>query len=133
MVPVQVEASPPIEVMLDTGATGGLALSETAARKAGLLDGRPLRSGDSVTLGGVSQDGIVVAREIAFAGRRLQNVEVQIYRPAAHAPVPDGLLGLGVLQRFHLGLDLAGGRAFLIGPEEPPAQPARGRRTTRFD
>ena len=41
-------------------------------------------------------------------------------------------LGLGVLQRFHLALDLAGGRLFLIGPEQPPAQGPH-RRTMRFE
>jgi predicted aspartyl protease len=117
LVPVKIEAAPPVEVMLDTGATGALALSEAAARAAGLLDGRPLRTGQSVTLGGVSQDGMVTAREIVFAGHAIKNVEVQIYRPAANAPVPNGLLGLGVLQRFHVALDLAGARFFLIGPE----------------
>jgi predicted aspartyl protease len=114
MVKVGVEAAPPVEVMVDTGATGALALSETAARACGLFDGRPLGAGRSVTLGGVGVDGMAVAREVDFAGHRLKDVEVQIYRPAAHAPVPDGLLGLGVLQRFHLGLDLGGGRLFLV-------------------
>lgn len=131
MVPVGIESAPPVEVMLDTGATGALALSETAAKAAGLLDGRPLRTGRSVTLGGVSEDGVVVARRLAFAGRALDDVEVQIYRPAANAPVPNGLLGLGVLQRFHLALDLPGGRVFLIGPQAP-REAARRRRPLRL-
>jgi predicted aspartyl protease len=132
MVPIRIENAPQVEVMLDTGATGALALAEKAARAAGLMDGRPLSSGQSVTLGGVSQDGMAIAREVLFAGHRIPDVEVQIYRPAANAPVPDGLLGLGVLQRFHLALDLAGGRLFLIGAEQPPAR-AVGPRTMRFD
>jgi predicted aspartyl protease len=132
MVPVQVEAAPPVEVMLDTGATGALALSEKTAMASGLLDGRPLRTGESVTLGGVSEDGMVTAREVMFAGSRLKNVEVQIYRPAPSAPAPDGLLGLGVLQRFHFALDLAGERLFLIGPERPPPTAPHGP-TTRFE
>jgi predicted aspartyl protease len=119
MLSVQVESAPPVEVMVDTGATGALALSEATAREAGLLDGRPLRTGPSVTLGGVSDDGMVLAREIRFAGHRLSDVQVQIYRPAANSPAPKGLLGLGVLQRFHLVFDLPGGRLFLIGAEEP--------------
>jgi predicted aspartyl protease len=119
---VQIESAPPVEVMVDTGATGALALSEATAREAGLLDGRPLRTGPSVTLGGVSDDGMVLARRIRVAGHQLQDVEVQIYRPAANAPAPKGLLGLGVLQRFHLALDIAGGRLFLIGPEQPPPE-----------
>jgi len=131
MVAIQVEQAPPVEVMLDTGATGTLALSEATARAAGLLDGRPLGQGQSVTLGGVSQDGMVRAERLAFAGHILDDVEVQIYQPAAHAPVPNGLLGLGVLQRFHLALDLPGTRLFLIGPEQPPRL-RRPRRPTRF-
>lgn len=132
MVPVRVEDAAPIEVMVDTGATGALALSEASARTAGLLDGRPLRVGQSVTLGGVSQDGMVRARRLEFAGHTVTDLDVQIYRPAANAPVPDGLLGLGVLERFHMALDLPGARMFLVGPEHPP-RPQTPQRPTRFD
>jgi predicted aspartyl protease len=131
MVPVQIESAPMVEAMLDTGATGALALAEETAQAAGLLDGRPLRTGQSVTLGGVSEDGMVLARQVVFAGHTLNDVEVQIYRPAPNAPVPKGLLGLGVLQRFHVALDVGGARVFLIGPEQPPPQHPR-RSTTRF-
>jgi predicted aspartyl protease len=112
---VSVEGGAPVSVLLDTGATGPLALSEKTARAAGLLDGRPLSVGESVTVGGVSQDGVARAREIVFAGHRLTDVEVQIYHPARHAPVPAGLLGMGVLKRFHLAMDHAQGRLFMIG------------------
>jgi predicted aspartyl protease len=115
MVPVRIEAGPQLEVMLDTGATGALALSEETARAAGLLDGRPLHTGQSVTLGGVSEDGMVLARRVLFAGRALEDVQVQIYRPAPNAPVPAGLLGLGVLQRFRIAIDLAAPRLYLTG------------------
>jgi predicted aspartyl protease len=131
MVPVRIEGGAPVEVLLDTGATGGLALSQATARAAGLLDGRPLRTGQSVTLGGVSQDGMVRARQVDFAGHLIRDLEVQIYQPPANAPVPNGLLGLGVLERFHLALDLPGARAFLIGAAQPPRTPER-RRPTRF-
>lgn len=132
MVEVRIERAPAVEVMLDTGATGGLALSENAARAAGLLDGRPLRTSPSVTLGGVTQDGMVQARRVAFAGEVVRDLEVQIYRPAANAPVPNGLLGLGVLERFRLALDLAGGRLLLIGPAQPPPRGRSPPRPTRF-
>ena len=131
MVPVRIEDAAPVEVLLDTGATGALALSEAAARAAGLLDGRPLRTGQSVTLGGVSDDGMVRASRVEFAGHAIGGLEVQIYRPVAHSPAPAGLLGLGVLSRFHLGLDLPGARVFLIGPQQPPATSER-RRPARF-
>ena len=132
MVPVRVEDAPPVEVLLDTGATGALALSEATARAAGLMDGRPLRTGQSVTLGGVSEDGMVRASQVEFAGHAINDIEVQIYRPEAHSPAPAGLLGLGMLSRFHLGLDLPGARAFLIGPQQPPPTPPERRRPTRF-
>jgi predicted aspartyl protease len=121
-----------VEVLLDTGATGALALSEATARAAGLMDGRPLRTGQSVTLGGVSEDGMVRASRVEFAGHAIDDLEVQIYRPEANSPAPAGLLGLGVLSRFHLGLDLPGARAFLIGSQQhQPTTPER-RRPTRF-
>ena len=131
MVEVRIEGRAPVEVMLDTGATGGLALSESAARAAGLFDGRPLRTSPSVTLGGVSHDSLARVRQIAFAGETFDDLEVQIYQPAANAPVPPGLLGLGVLERFRLALDLPGERIFLFGPKAPP-QSRRASHPARF-
>jgi predicted aspartyl protease len=121
MTKVQVEQAAPVEVMVDTGATGALALSEETARTVGLLDGRPLRRGESVTLGGVSQDGMAHARQVTFGGHPIPHLEVQIYRPAPNSPAPAGLIGLGILSRFHLALDHAAGRLFLIGGEHPPS------------
>jgi predicted aspartyl protease len=117
MASVTVEGATPVEVMVDTGATGALALSEETARAVGLLDGRRVRSGRSVTLGGISQDRMVRARSLEVAGHRLNDVLVQIYSPPARSPVPAGLLGLGVLRRFRVALDHGGGRMFLTGPD----------------
>lgn len=117
MASVAVESGPPVEVLVDTGATGALALSESAAAAAGLLDGRRVRHGKSITLGGVGLDRVVTARTLDFAGHRLRDVEVQVFTPAAHSPVPNGLVGLGLLQQFRTLIDLAGGRLFLAGPE----------------
>jgi predicted aspartyl protease len=130
MAEVQIEEAQPLDVMVDTGATGGLALAEEAATAAGLLAGRPVRTGRSVTLGGVSQDRMVEARHIRFAGHRFEDVEVQIFAPAVSGPIPDGLLGLGVLRRFRVALDHARGRMFLMGPFEPPAGRTRRVRIT---
>ncbi len=127
MAEVQVENAEPLDVMVDTGATGALALSEKAATAAGLLAGRDVRTGRSVTLGGVSQDRMVRAAHVRFAGRRFDDVDVQIFAPAANAPIPAGLLGLGLLRRFRVALDHDRGRMFLIGPYDLPA----GRRVRR--
>jgi predicted aspartyl protease len=114
---VGVDGAEPLDVLLDTGATGALALAEDAARRSGLLAGPPLRSGKSVTLGGLGHDRIYAARRLTFAGHLLRNVEVQVFTPAAHSPVPNGLVGLGVLRQFRTIMDHAGGRLFLIGSE----------------
>jgi hypothetical protein len=95
------------------------------------MDGRERRTGQSVTLGGVTEDAMAPVAHVEFAGHVIRDLVVQIYRPAPNAPVPNGLLGLGVLERFHLALDLPGARVFLIGPEQPPTTPPH-RRPTRF-
>jgi hypothetical protein len=122
MTQVVIEAAPPIEVMVDTGATGSLALSEETARAAGLLSGRPVTAARSITLGGVSQDRLVEAELVRFAGEVFRNVDVQIYDPSLKGAIPDGLLGVGLLGRYRVGLDLASGR-MLLGK----AAPAGGR------
>ncbi len=115
MVEVQVEQAAPIEVLVDTGATGLLALSANAAREAGLLaPGREVREAHSVSLGGVSIDQMVRAAAIQVAGVTLRGVDVQIYSPSARGPIPQGLLGSGLFRRYRLALDLQGGRLFLI-------------------
>lgn len=121
MVEVAIEASAPIELMVDTGATSEIALSAETARKLSLAD-RPAEVGRSVSLGGFAQDRVVRAASVQFAGRRLQDVEVQIFTPTAPAPLPAGLLGVGILKHYRVGLDLGAGLLWLDGP-----QPARRR------
>lgn len=114
---VRVEAAAPIEVLVDTGATGVLALSEAAAKDAGLLaPGRRVTRAHSVSLGGLSVDRMVVAGSLQVGGVALRDVAVQVYAPAANAPAPSGLLGTGLLGRFRMALDLAGRRLVLTPP-----------------
>lgn len=115
MTTVRVESAPPVEVLVDTGATGLLALSAQTAREAGLLaPGRRVVEAHSVSLGGVSIDQMVRARTVEAAGLVLRNVDVQIYSPSAGGPIPRGLLGSGLFRRYRIALDLRGGRLFLI-------------------
>jgi predicted aspartyl protease len=124
--PVQVEAAPPIEVMVDTGATAVLALSDAAARAAGLLaPGRRVSRAHSVSLGGLSLDRMVVARSIRLGDVTVRDAAVQVYSPAASAPAPDGLLGTGLLGRFRMALDL-GGRRLVLTPASLMIVPPRG-------
>ena len=126
MTEVSIEGGAPIEVMVDTGATSEIALSEPVAGKLGLLRGRPMQTGRSVSLGGLSRDRVVRAASVEFAGRRLSDVEVQIFTPAVQGPMPDGLLGVGILRRYRVGLDLGPGLLWLAGPGgAAPARPDR--------
>jgi len=114
---VRVEGAAPFEVLVDTGASGVLALSEPAAQQAGLLaPGRPVSRARSVSLGGLSLDRLTSARTVRVGDLTLEDVPVQIYAPAAHAPAPAGLLGAGLFRRFRTVLDLGGGRLFLVPP-----------------
>jgi len=107
-------------VMVDTGATSDLALSARTAQQLGLLNGRPVTTGRSISLGGLSEDRVVRASHVAFAGRVLRDVEVQVFTPTAPAPLPAGLLGVGILKRFRVGLDVAAGVLWLSEPQGPP-------------
>jgi predicted aspartyl protease len=113
MTSISIENSAPVEVMVDTGATSDLALSESTAESLGLLSERRITTGRSVSLGGMSQDQVVRASAVDFAGRRLTDVEVQIFTPTAPAPLPAGLLGVGILKRYRAGLDLGAGVLWL--------------------
>jgi predicted aspartyl protease len=107
----------PMEVMVDTGATGALAVSAAAAEAAGLLSpGRAVSQAHSVSLGGLSLDRIVVARRLEVQGLVMRDAPVQIYSPAAPGPLPSGLLGIGFLRRFRMALDLGGRRLILQRP-----------------
>jgi predicted aspartyl protease len=114
---VQIEGAAPLEVLLDTGATGILSLSEAAARAAGVLSpGRPVSETRSVSLGGLSSVRTTLARTVRVGRVMLRDVPVQVYRPADHAPAVSGLLGAGLLQPFRMALDLGGGQLWLVPP-----------------
>jgi predicted aspartyl protease len=132
LVPITVE-SRPLEVVLDTGASGALALSPASAEAVGLLDGRPVRTAPSITFGGLSQDRVVRARTLGFAGAEHTDVRVHIYSPAEGARIPAGLLGVEVLEGFRTIIDLGRGRLHLIaGPPRPrPGSDPVSRRRNR--
>lgn len=116
MAPVAIEGAPAVDLMVDTGATSEIALSEKTARTLGLLSGRKVTTGRSVSLGGVSEDRVLRAETVEFAGRTLQNVEVQVFTPSAHGAMPAGLLGVGILEHYRTAMDLDAGVLWLAGP-----------------
>jgi len=113
---VAIEGAAPVELLVDTGATSEIALSQKTARTLGLLDGRHVSTGRSISLGGVSEDLVLRAGKVEFAGRVLQNVEVQVFTPAARGVLPAGLLGVGILKRYRTAMDLDTGALWLAGP-----------------
>lgn len=129
LVPVLIE-SIPLEVVLDTGASGALALSPASAQAVGLLDGRRVGAAPSITFGGLSQDRVVRARTLGFAGTDFTDVRVHIYSPSQGARIPAGLLGVEVLEGFRVIIDLGRGRLHLV-PGAPRPRPRRGRRRSR--
>jgi len=125
MAPVTIEGARPIELMVDTGATSEIALSEKTAQALGLLTGRHVTTSRSVSLGGVSEDRVLRAATVEFAGRLLKDVEVQVFTPSMRGPLPDGLLGVGLLKQFRTAMDLETGVLWLAGPGvvQPGHQP----------
>jgi predicted aspartyl protease len=126
LVPITIE-SRPLEAVLDTGASGALALSPTSAEAVGLFDGRRVGWAPSITFGGLSQDRVVRAGALGFAGAEFTDVRVHIYSPAQGARIPAGLLGVEVLEGFRVILDLGRGRLHLV-PGVPRPRTRRRRR-----
>jgi predicted aspartyl protease len=114
---VRIEGGPPLDLLVDTGATGEIALSAAAAEAAGLLGpGRPVRQARSVGLGGLNLDRVVRVDAVQLGPVAARGVDVQIYAAGAHAPAPTGLLGAGALRPFRATLDLGGRRLYLSPP-----------------
>ena len=108
-----------LDLLVDTGSTAGVSLSETTAENVGLLDGRETEASRRIVLGGVSSGRIVEARSLIVAGRALGASPVHIYGDQAAPGFPRGLLGLEIIGRERAWLDLAGGRLAVTGLPEP--------------
>ena len=99
-----------MQLIVDTGATGYLALARGAAQDAGLLAGRRLRPAESIVLGGVSQGAFMTVHSLDFAGHRWNEVEAHIFTAPAAPGFPRGLLGIEALQGTRALLDIGAGR-----------------------
>jgi predicted aspartyl protease len=105
---VSVEGAP-LEVLVDTGATGFLGLSQAAAEQAGLT-GRDERSGRSVVLGGMAASRVIRASRFAFAGEEVRGIDIHIIELPNVPGFPKGLMGVEALRRFRVLIDAGGGR-----------------------
>lgn len=108
-----------LDLLVDTGSTAGVSLSETTAENAGLLDGREAEQSRRIVMGGVSAGRIVQASQLTVAGRALGESEVHIYADQAAPGFPRGLIGLQIIGRERVWVDLAGGRLAVAGLPEP--------------
>lgn len=116
-VQVRIEDAPPVSLLVDTGASSHLALSQAAARQAGLTaPGRRTSQGLSVSLGGLNPEIMAFAHTVRLGPLTLHDVPVQIYSPAATAPAPSGLIGMGLLHPFRVSLNLPARRLDLTPP-----------------
>ena len=104
----------PLEVLVDTGATGMVGLSSEAAKAVGLLD-RPSSEGRSVVLGGVAESRVVTADRFEFAGQSFEHyVEVHIIQLPNVPGFPKGLMGIDALRDHRVVLDAGRGHLMLF-------------------
>ena len=111
-----------IRAILDTGSGSVLSLSESTARAAGLLDGRPERRRSSLVLGGRTDARLVRASSVRLGPLAFHNVEVAVFEGAG---APSALVGAGALARTRAWIDLAGGATYLSADLPIEVMPAR--------
>ncbi|MCZ4108773.1 retropepsin-like aspartic protease [Brevundimonas diminuta] len=112
VVEVVVEGAP-VRAVVDTGSSSLLALSDEAARTAGLLDGRPEQLGSSIVLGGVARTRMVRAQSVALGGEAWRNVATAVYAGRALPNYPEALLGMEAFAGRNVILNLGDGRLHL--------------------
>lgn len=98
-----------IEGVVDTGASALLGLSREAAQTAGLLDGRPRRTGSSLVLGGSLRSQIVEARTVTFADQLYRRVPVGVFDQPPLPNFPGALLGMEAFSGRRVALDIGAG------------------------
>ncbi|MDZ4369858.1 MAG: pepsin/retropepsin-like aspartic protease family protein [Phenylobacterium sp.] len=113
-----------VEALIDTGSSNVLAVSENAAKRLGILGAdAEVRTGRSVSLGGLSLNRVVTVSRIQVGALPLRGVDVFVYRPNPAAPAPEAILGSGLFRRHGMALDLPGGRLYLSPPGVALAPP----------
>lgn len=118
--PVVVEGAP-LQALIDTGSQSPLIVSPSAARRLKLLSGRRVSTSPIGGIGGVAAGRITSLKSLALGRQAFVDVPVQV--TARDLSRVDANLGLEVLSRFHLWLDLGGGRMWLAPRAEQPAFP----------
>jgi hypothetical protein len=113
-VPVSIEGAAPRAAHIDLGAQNPLMLDQAYAASVGVLDGRRISSQPYTALGTHGMEGLTAVREVQLAAFVIRDV------PTSLPPQQDRVfgtlpinLGLPLLSRFHVWMDLGGGRMWL--------------------
>lgn len=117
----------PVEALFDSGASATVSLSRRSAERAGMLDGRPLRRGASLVLGGAVSAQVARAERVRIGARTLEAVPVPIFGDVSAPGFPDALLGMAAFQGRTVRLDLAR-PALMSAPSPDVAVGPRARR-----
>lgn len=115
--PVVVEGAT-VQALVDTGSQSPLIVSPPVARRLSLLEGRVVSTSPIGGIGGTSPGRIASLKTLALGNQAFTDVPVQVTaKPLARV---EANLGLDVLSRFHLWLDLAGDRMWLKARGDQP-------------
>lgn len=109
--PVEVEGHT-LDAVVDTGASSILSLSQPAAEAAGILDGRPAGTGESLVLGGQITADILTVSHLRAVGRTFREVDVPVYGAVGMPGIPSALLGMAAFRDQGLLLDIGGGALY---------------------
>lgn len=99
--------------VIDTGAASLLSLSQRAADRAGLLDGRPQSGTRSMVLGGAVEGRTVEARTVAFADQLHHGVKVGVFEASRWPNAPEALIGMAAFAGRRAAVDVGGGRLLI--------------------
>ncbi len=105
-----------VRAVVDTGASSLLALDETTAQAAGLLDGRPQEVGTSLVLGGAMQAAVVEARTVTFANHLYRGVQVGVFDQPPLPNFPGALVGMEAFGARRAAFDLGAGTLHVSRP-----------------
>lgn len=115
--PVVVEGAT-VQALVDTGSQSPLIVSPPVARRLSLLEGRVVSTSPIGGIGGTSPGRIASLKTLALGNQAFTDVPVQVTaKPLARV---EANLGLEVLSRFHLWLDLAGDCMWLKARADQP-------------
>lgn len=95
-----------VQAVVDTGASSLLALDQSTASAAGLLDGRPQTRGTSLVLGGAMEAIVLEARTVTFADQLYQRVQVGVFEQPPLPNFPGALVGMEAFAGRRVAIDL---------------------------